>query len=147
MRGYVETPRNRRFFDKLPHLLLTQIVLLLLRIDSNIRCHYVLRFQASGGKLMEGSQMLRVVVFQDSGQWVAQCLEYDICAHASDEETLRERFDAILNFERNLSIERNGAPFAGIDPAPEEFHDMWTRAEDGGRFDTPSGEVELKKCA
>lgn len=96
---------------------------------------------------MESMKMLRVVVFQEGGQWVAQCLEYDICAHAPDEKKLHERFGALLNFERNLSIERNGAPFAGIDPAPAKFQEMWNCAEEGDWLSTPSGHVELKKCA
>ena len=33
-------------------------------------------------------QQLRVVVFQEEGAWVAQCLEYDIGAQAPDLNTL-----------------------------------------------------------
>ena len=91
--------------------------------------------------------MIRVVAYKEGDQWIAQCLEYDICAHASDEDKLKSRLAAILEFERNLSIERNGAPFAGIDPAPEQFHDMWNDCFDGSTLETSSGDVELKKCA
>lgn len=78
---------------------------------------------------MSTQQFARVIVFKDGDQFVAQCLEFDICAHAKDEETLLKRFAAVFAFERNLSIERNGAPFAGIDPAPEEFHKLWNDLE------------------
>ncbi len=71
----------------------------------------------------------RVLVFQEGNQWIAQCLDFDICAHAKDEATLLSRFSAVFSFERNLSIERKGNPFAGLDPAPEEYHEMW---RDGG---------------
>lgn len=96
---------------------------------------------------MEGHEMLRVIVYQDSGQWVAQCLEYDICAHAPDEDQLRERFGALLQFEHNLSIERNGAAFSGIPAAPEEFQAMWEKAIASDPIETATGPIELKKCA
>jgi hypothetical protein len=96
---------------------------------------------------MENTQMVRVVVFQDAGQLVAQCLEYDICAHAADEETLRHRFEAVLNFERNLSIERNGLPFAGIDPAPAEFQKMWDECPHVDNHEMSGEFVEFKMCA
>lgn len=70
---------------------------------------------------------IRVIAFQDDGQWVAQCLEYDIGAQADDIDTLRTRFEVVLTAELKESIERNGEPFAGIAPAPERFHAMWDR--------------------
>ena len=82
----------------------------------------------TGGK--ETPEALRVVVFQEDETWIAQCLEHDICAFAPDRAALRERFISLLLFEYNLSIERNGSPFAGIDPAPQKFHDMWKNHRD-----------------
>lgn len=96
---------------------------------------------------MEGNEMLHVLVFQEGGDWVAQCLEYDICTHAQDEETLRNRFCELLEVEYQLSTSGGKEPFSGIKPAPEEFHDLWRKASDGACFDTPAGAVELKKCA
>ncbi len=68
---------------------------------------------------------IRVVVFQDDGVWVAQCLEYDIGAQAGDIDTLNERLNVALKAELKESIERGKEPFAGIDPAPQRFHTMW----------------------
>lgn len=70
---------------------------------------------------------LRVIVFQDNGLWVAQCLEYDIGAQANDVDTLMSRLEVAIKSEFKESIEQNGKPFAGIDPAPPRFHDMWER--------------------
>jgi hypothetical protein len=70
---------------------------------------------------------IRVVVFHDEGQWVAQCLEYDIGAQADDIDTLTDRLKVVLHAECKESIERNGSPFAGIEPAPERFQNMWER--------------------
>lgn len=68
---------------------------------------------------------LRVVVFKDDDLWVAQCLEYDIGAQANDLDTLTDRLDAVVQAEFNESVDRGGAPFEGIEPAPERFHTMW----------------------
>lgn len=70
---------------------------------------------------------LRVVVFQDCGLWVAQCLEHDIGAQAADIDTLMARLEVTVKAEIAESIERHGKPFAGIAAAPERFHQMWER--------------------
>lgn len=73
-------------------------------------------------------KLVRAVIFRDGGAWVAQCLEHDIGAQAPDLDALQFRFSVALNAELHESMERNGAPFAGIDPAPQEFHEMWERS-------------------
>lgn len=78
-------------------------------------------------ELVSDTITLRVVVFQDSGQWVAQCLEHDIGAQASDIDTLNDRLRVVLLSEFKESVARNGVPFGGIEPAPERFQLMWER--------------------
>jgi len=70
--------------------------------------------------------MIRVIVFQEGGLWVAQCLEHDIGAQAADVDTLISRLEVALKAELKESM-RHGKPLAGIDPAPERFHRMWDR--------------------
>ncbi len=82
---------------------------------------------------------LRVVIFQEGGRWVAQCLEYDIGAQAASMDKLHERLVVALEAERQESMARNGKPFAGIAPAPEYFHRLWEKRL--GRFE-PAGPVE-----
>jgi hypothetical protein len=73
------------------------------------------------------SETIRVVVFQDSGIWVAQCLEYDIGAQATDIDTLNARLEAVLRGEFTESVSKNQQAFAGIERAPERFQNMWER--------------------
>ena len=64
---------------------------------------------------------LRIVVYKEDDVFIAQCLEYDICAQAPDKETLRERMDCLLECEV-AEMERTGQE---LDGAPERFHNMW----------------------
>src|SRR5579863_7373751 len=70
---------------------------------------------------------IRVIVFQDEGLWVAQCLEYDICAQAADLDTLMSRLEVVIKAELKESLERHREPFGGIEPAPDRFQRMWDR--------------------
>ena len=72
---------------------------------------------------------VRVLIFREGGAYIAQCLEYDISAFAPDKETLKRRFVNVFGMERNISLDRGGAPFVGIGTAPQHFHDMWKQAE------------------
>jgi len=76
---------------------------------------------------MENETELRVIIFREGNSFIAQCLEHDISAFASDMKTLKKRFMGVLAAEWNISLERNGEPLAGIDPAPKQFHDMWKK--------------------
>lgn len=62
---------------------------------------------------------IRVAVYQEGDAWIAQCLDYDICAQAPDVNSLQERFNAVLRADLMESVERSGTPFGGIGPAPE----------------------------
>jgi hypothetical protein len=73
------------------------------------------------------SETIRVIMFEEGGLWVAQCLEHDIAAQAENVDTLHARLNATLKAEYNESMERHGKPFAGIDPAPERFQRMWNQ--------------------
>jgi hypothetical protein len=70
-------------------------------------------------------EQIRVLVFQDSGKWVAQCLEYDIGAEADDIDTLGDRLIVTLKAEVNEAAAKKTPPFAGIGRAPERFFAMW----------------------
>ena len=71
------------------------------------------------------SDEFRVVIFKDGGAYVAQCLEYDICAQAADLNTVRSRMEATMNAEVHDAQEAGKKPFEGIDRAPQRFFDMW----------------------
>lgn len=67
---------------------------------------------------------LRILVREEEGALVAQCLEHDICVQAPDMETLQHRFEATL-----IAEEANGG-LDHIPPAPAEFHALWDGGEE-----------------
>ncbi len=69
---------------------------------------------------------VRIVVFREGEFWVAQCLDYDIGVQAGDLVELEERLMIAFGAERKISLARHGEAFAGIDPAPKFFQDMWS---------------------
>ena len=83
--------------------------------------------QLLGDNFMAHAGDVRVIVFNDAGVWVAQCLEFDIGAQAADLDTLRARLDVVIGAELKESEERGGRPFEGIEPAPVRFQEMWDR--------------------
>jgi hypothetical protein len=74
---------------------------------------------------------LKAIVFPDrkTGVWVAQGLEYDICAQAGTLEAVQAAFEKTLAASALVSIELGQGPFEGIDPAPKKFWDMFQQAE------------------
>ncbi len=100
-------------------------------------------------------QPIRVIAFQDGEQWVAQCLEHDISAQAPDLETLNARISLAIDLELKISMEKRTAPFAGLDPAPQHFFDMWDRRAGSLHVERPAAptwhgkdlQVELSLCA
>jgi hypothetical protein len=87
------------------------------------------------------AEPLNIIVFQEEGAWVAHCVEYDICAQATDLETLQHRIDMTIQLDLEESIRRNGAPFAGIGPAPEYIREKWVQ---GKKSFTGSGSAHVK---
>ena len=73
----------------------------------------------------DAAQELRVVVFQEEGYWIAQCIEYDIGAQGKTYRDMAEHFALALTLELGESTNRHGEPFAGIDPAPAYFQRLW----------------------
>ena len=73
----------------------------------------------------EGDE-IRIVVYQEEGKWVAQCLEYDIRAQADTIEKLQTHIDIAISATLADSEERHGK-IAHIDPAPKHFHELWER--------------------
>jgi hypothetical protein len=76
---------------------------------------------------VSGTVSMRVIVFKDDGQWVAQCLEHDIGAQGPDVDTLMTRLEVVLDAECKASLDKGEEPFKGIDPAPARFQQMWER--------------------
>jgi hypothetical protein len=94
---------------------------------------------------MSRDETLRVVVFWEGESWIAQCLEYDICAQAPDVDTLRSRLAVALDAE----WEAGGNSFSGIEKAPEHFFKKWERCTSRIQPASESDrvEVEMALCA
>lgn len=68
---------------------------------------------------------LRIVIYQEQAFFVAQCLEYDVRVQAKTiQEVINYIYLALLETKHD-SLQRHGEAFAHIDPAPEQFHEMW----------------------
>ena len=81
----------------------------------------------------------RVVVFREADQWVAQCLERDVCVQAMDLDTLSSRLDVALNLEEDLE---------SVPPAPEYFFRQWDKCSDfHHKGATDGGNYEMALCA
>ncbi len=74
------------------------------------------------------AENLRVVVLQQGDIYVAQCLEYDVCAQGKTEEEAMKGLRAVLIAERDLAREE-GRDMDAIGAAPEAFHEIWRRNE------------------
>ena len=75
------------------------------------------------------TESLRVVAFREGDQWVAQCLEYDIQAQGSSFQCATRRLRGAVTSEMRYTHDKFGAPFEGIDPAPELYHDLFNSAD------------------
>jgi len=75
--------------------------------------------------------ILRAVMFQDSGKWVAQCLEHDIGVQADNVDDLYGRLEVVLRLQSKESVAVGHAPLADVPAAPATYFDMWDRRPKG----------------
>lgn len=64
---------------------------------------------------------VKVVVFQDGGRWVAQCLDFDLAISAKRREDLPQRVRSQLLGQIAADRRRGAAPFSAFQKAPERF--------------------------
>src|SRR5689334_9565828 len=74
---------------------------------------------------MEQATQVRAIIFREGGHWIAQCVDFDICAQGATLDDLRVNFLATLRADYEHSVRHGGHPFAGIGRAPERFEEMW----------------------
>ena len=96
---------------------------------------------------MPTSQAIRVVAFKDGDQWVAQCLEHDICATADDLETLQYRIEVAIEAESEL-CKSEGRDLSSLPPAPEHFSALWEKRPGFEKSGTSDGVgYQMALCA
>lgn len=88
---------------------------------------------------------IRAIVFREGGLYVAQCLELDISAQASDIDAVLDRLELTIEAERAMSLDKGGEEFDGICPAPNYFHELWEkRSVTLDRVNVPVGTRKLQ---
>ncbi len=84
------------------------------------------------GKTMKTSKnvrKIRIVVFQDNGWWIAQCLEYDIAAQAKTFDDVQYEIQRML-IGRTIAAKKTGVGvFDNIPPAPKYYHELYKKEE------------------
>ena len=76
------------------------------------------------------SETIRVVIYRQGGQWIAQSLEYDLAAQAKTLNLAMRRWIDTLIDALEHTGQRFGEPLVGIERAPERFHIMFDDAQD-----------------
>jgi hypothetical protein len=71
---------------------------------------------------------IRTVLFQESGRWVAQCLDVDIAAQAKNEDDLAYELGRIIVSHVVASEHLGVEPFVNLPPAPRRYWDMFFKA-------------------
>ncbi|QBR71696.1 hypothetical protein CU048_10860 [Beijerinckiaceae bacterium] len=75
---------------------------------------------------MQTLQSVRVVILNDGGQWIAQCLEHDICAMANNLDTLQSRLEVAIEAELEL-CKSEGRDLSSLPQAPAHFFTLWDK--------------------
>jgi len=78
---------------------------------------------------MKVIQEVRAVLFERSpGEWVAQCLEVDIGAQATNLPDVIYQLQRALVGHIVIALENGMEPFADLQAAPQEYFQMFDRA-------------------
>ena len=75
------------------------------------------------------TEIIRVVVYEEDGLWVGQCLEYDVMATAATVRQLRDEVVRALRSTKAIEEAQGRHGFESVPKAPQHFFDMFERAE------------------
>lgn len=78
---------------------------------------------------MKRPYFFHVVLFQDRGWWVAQCLERNLVAASQDPGELPAKLKAVLKVQIEADQEAGVEPFSTLPQAPRRFWQMFQNAE------------------
>ncbi len=68
---------------------------------------------------------LRIIVFRKDDQWIAQCLEHDVCVVTKDFHSLQARMESALRTEQYAHRPDGKQGLAGLPSSPQFFFQMW----------------------
>jgi len=90
---------------------------------------------------MKRSQTLRVIVLEEDGRLLAQCIERDIVTSGCDMNDLHLNFLTVLGAETELGLER-------IPAAPAEYEAMWCAADQESQSQLPNEQqIDYRQAA
>ena len=74
---------------------------------------------------------VRVLIIKDeeTGFWVARCLEYDIAAHGKSIKQVQEAFERAFSGQMQANVHHGLDPLDNVPPAPGYVHELWESAE------------------
>lgn len=72
---------------------------------------------------------IRVILFQEEGEWVAQCLEYDIAAQGSTIDEAQNGWSHTFKGYIALSEENGVEALHGVPEAPNFYKEKFEQAE------------------
>ena len=78
--------------------------------------------------MSDHTTIIHVVVFEDRGWWVAQCLEYDLCTSSKVLEKLPKKIERQLRLQVALDRKHGRQPFEGLPRSPRKFWDLYEQA-------------------
>lgn len=74
---------------------------------------------------------LKILLLNDRGPWIVQCLQYDIAAQGESVTKAWEAFNWTYWAQVLIDREKGIDPLSKLEPAPKEY---WTRFEHGISF-------------
>ena len=80
-------------------------------------------------EISKQAKQINILAYQNGETWIAQCVEYDICAFADKLPKLLKAFDRALaaNVCVNTELGRDG--FEGIPAAPQNIRNVFETAK------------------
>jgi len=84
--------------------------------------------------------VFHVVVFEDAGWWVAQCLERNLVTASQDPRDLPKQLETVLRGQIEADQEAGAEPFSALPQAPRRFWQMFQSAKPW-RLDEDMGEL------
>jgi predicted RNase H-like HicB family nuclease len=88
---------------------------------------------------------LRVVFYQESGFWVAHCLEMDVLGHGPDQETATENLAEAIGTQIEQSLQ-NGNPANVIQLADRKYFEMFFSGNDKAQLEVTCIAKEIRKA-
>lgn len=77
---------------------------------------------------MAPQEKFHVVVYEEGGWWIAQCLECNLAASARDSRDLKRKLDVVIRVQIEADSDAGVEPFSRLQKAPPRFWKMYQGA-------------------